>query len=175
MPTLHLRQTVRDNEPVGPGTRGLTLFLASRMVNPVNTKTDVWMSFDDYLVAYYPEESFDPTTYRAKKGYEGSINDYFYTNSGLHRITTRHPRCMCAPCIKDPSLFSDNCLLSDWCGVTRHYNLQGDESAGRVNVRPSRDIISIEQFASSLSTEGTTCERVVECMVHEFMKMIQMN
>ena len=167
VPTSHLRKAARDNEPVGPGTRGLTLFLASKMIKPASTKTDAWMSFDDYLVAYYPEESFDPTKYRAKKGYEGSNKDHFYTNSGLHRIATRHLRCMCTPCIQDPRLFSERCLLSDWCGLIRHYNLQGDESAGRVDVRPRRDIISIEKFAASLNTEGTPCERVVACMVHE--------
>ena len=166
-PTAHLRYAVKENEPVGPGTRGLVLFLASKMLTPSSPKTDNWMSFDEQLVAYYPEEVFDKTLYMAKGGYEGSSQDHFYTNSGLHRIVTRHLRCFCGPCLQDPKLCSADCHLKEWCGDLRHYNLEGDPSVGRVDARPSRDILTVKQFATTLGTSGEPCERVVVCRVHE--------
>ena len=166
-PTSHLRTAAKNNEPVGPGTRGLVLFLASKMTSPSSAKTDNWMSFDEYLLAYYPEDSFDKALYTGKKGYEGSNQDHFYTNSGLHRLATRHLRCFCGPCITDPKLYSPNCRLKEWCGDIRHYNLEPASSVGRVNVRPSRDILSVKDFARTLGTGGAPCERVVVCMVHD--------
>lgn len=166
-PTAHLRVAAKDNEPVGPGTRGLVLFLASKMTKPSSAKTDNWMSFDENLVAYYPEESFDKTLYTAKAGYDGSSQDHFYTNSGLHRLAARHLRCICGPCMTDPKLYSSKCQLKEWCGGIRHYNLEPDVSVGRVNARPSRDILSVEEFATTLGTAGEPCERVVVCIVHE--------
>ena len=166
-PTSHLRVAAKENEPVGPGTRGLVLFLASKMGTPSSPKTDNWLSFDEILVAYYPEEAFDKTLYTAKTGYEGSSQDHFYTNSGLHRLATKHLRCMCDPCMRDPKLFSSDCQLKEWCGSVRHYNLEGDTSVGRVHARPSRDILTVKQFATTLGTSGEPCERVVVCIVHE--------
>ena len=166
-PTAHLRNAAKENEPVGPGTRGLVLFLASKMARPSSPKTDNWMSFDEQIVAYYPEESFDKTLYTAKAGYDGSNQDHFYTNSGLHRIAARHLRCFCGACMKDPKLYSSDCQLKEWCGSVRHYNLEADTSVGRVDARPSRDILTVAQFATTLGTEGEPCERVVVCIVHE--------
>ena len=103
----------------------------------------------------------------AKAGYEGSSQDHFYTNSGLHRIVTRHLRCICEPCLKDPKLFSTDCRLKEWCGDVRHYNLEGDTTVGRVDARPNRDILTVTQFATTLGTAGEPCERVVVCIVHE--------
>ena len=110
--TGHLRQAAKDNEPVAPGTRGLVLFLSSKMTKPATMKNDAWMSFDEYLLAYYPTEAFKPEMYKAEKGYEGSSGDHFYTNSGLHRLGARHLRCMCTPCISDPRLYSESCELA---------------------------------------------------------------
>lgn len=166
-PTAHLRNAAKENEPVGPGVRGLVLFLASKMLTPSSPKTDNWLSFDEVLVAYYPEEAFDKTLYMAKAGYEGSSQDHFYTNSGLHRIATRHLRCLGESCLKDPKLFSSDCHLKQWCGDVRHYNLEGDTTVGRVDARPSRDILTVAQFATTLGTAGEPCERVVVCIVHE--------
>ena len=143
------------------------MFLASKMLKPSSPKTDDWLSFDEALVAYYPQETFDKTTYMAKAGYNGSSQDHFYTNSGLHRIACRHLRCICEPCMKDVKLYSSNCRLHEWCGEVRHYNLEGDTSAGRVDARPSQDILTVEQFATTLGTAGEPCERVVVCIVHE--------
>ena len=167
VPTSHLRQAAKDNEPVGPGTRGLTLFLASKMLKPSSPKSDDWMSFDEYLVAYYPEEAFDKTKYTAKAGYDGSSQDHFYTNSGLHRLATRYLRCFCPACLTSDALYSPACELTDWCGEIRHYNLEGDHTVARVNARPSRDILTVEQFAATLGPRGEPCERVVVCAVHD--------
>ena len=38
---------------------------------------------------------------------------------------------------------------------------------GRVIATPSADILTIEQFAKTLSPAGTPCQRVVVCIVHE--------
>ena len=112
-PKFHLRTAAKENEPVGPGTRGLTLFLASKMTKPSSPKTDDWMSFDEQLVAYYLEESFDETLYKAKSGYSGSNEDHFYTNSGLHRLAARQLRCFCGPCMSDTKLYSPDCQLQE--------------------------------------------------------------
>lgn len=167
VPTSHLRQAAKDNEPVGPGSRGLTLFLAYKMLKPASRKSDDWMSFDEYLIAYYPETAFDPTKYKAKGGYDGSSQDHFYSNSGLHRLGVRHLRCLCTPCLTSPNLYNSNCELVAWCGPLRHYNLEGDETVDRVNARPSRDILTVEQFAETLGPGGQPCDRVVVCIVHE--------
>ena len=143
-PTAHLRNAAKENEPVGPGTRGLVLFLASKMGYPSSPKTDEWLSFDEQLVAYYPEEAFDHKMYTAKGGYEGSNQDHFYSNSGLHRLAARHLRCFCEPCIKSSALFSSDCQLKQWCGNVRHYNLEADTSVGRPDARPSRDMLTVE-------------------------------
>ena len=66
--TGHLRQAVKGNESVTAGTRGLVLFLVSKMRAPTNAKSDHWMSFDEYLLAFYPEEAFDESLYKAAKG-----------------------------------------------------------------------------------------------------------
>jgi len=166
-PTSHLRTAAKENEPVGPGARGLTLFLASKMKRPSTPKTDKWMSFDEQLVAYYPEEAFDKTLFTAEAGYDGSSQDHFFANSGLHRLAARHLRCFCDTCMTDPKLYSPDCQLKEWCGSVRHYNLKGDESVGRVNARPSRDILTVEQFATTLRPAGEPCERVIVCIVHE--------
>ena len=165
-PVGHLRRAAKHGEPVGPGTRGLSLFLASKMRRPESRKTQ-WMSFDEYFIAYYPEEAFDKSLYTAKAGYAGSNLDHFYTNSGLHRLAARHLRCFCNPCMRDPKLYSSDCQLQQWCGAVRHYNLIGDESVGRVDVRPNRDILTVEQFAKTLGPGGEPCERVVVCTVHD--------
>ena len=167
-PVGYLRQAAKDSEPVGPGTRGLCLFEAVKMKSPANPKTDDWMSFDEYLIAYYPEEAFDPKPYTAKAGYEGSSLDHFYTSSGLHRLAARHLRCFCPRCLASKSLYSPHCELRDWCGCVRHYNLVGDPSAvGRVDARPRADIMTLERFAATLKPGGSPCERVVVCLVHE--------
>ena len=165
--TGHLRRAAKDNEPVGVGTRGLVLFLASKMRAPANAKTDRWMSFDEYLLAFYPDDGFDESLYEAQKGYEGSSSDHFYTNSGLHRLAVRHLRCMCSPCITDPRLFSESCQLSDWCGKVRHHNIRPATSSSAPNARPRMALMSLEQFARTLNTRGRPCERVVVCLVHE--------
>ena len=46
VPTGHLKVAARENEPVGPGARGLTLFLSGKMKTPASKKTDAWTSFD---------------------------------------------------------------------------------------------------------------------------------
>ena len=166
--TGHLRQAARENAPVAPGTRGLVLFLASKMGKPAHAKTDHWMSFDEYLVAYYPEDGFDESKYKSEKGYDGSSMDHFYTNDGLHRIAVRHLRCMCTNCINNDRLFSESCELSDWCGKVRHYNLRGAKTTPLTpNARPRREIMSCEEFAKTLGTHGSPCERVVACWVHD--------
>ena len=48
-----------------------------------------------------------------------------------------------------------------------HYNLEGDTSVGRVNTTPNKDIMTVEQFATTLGTTGDPCDRVVVCIVHE--------
>lgn len=166
--TGHLRQAAKDNEPVSPGTRGLVLFLASKMKKPANRKDDRWMCFDEYLLAFYPEDEFKSEMYTAKKGYDGSTKDHFYSNSGLHRLAARNLRCICTPCITDPRLFSESCTLAgDWCGSVRHYNIEGDTYVNRVRVRPRQEIWTIEEFAATLSAQGTPCQRVVVCHVHD--------
>ena len=165
--TGHLRQAARDNAPVPAGTRGLVVFLASKMHAPANAKTDRWMSFDEYLLAYYPEDGFDASLYKAHKGYEGSSNDHFYTNDGLHRLAVRHLRCMCTPCVNDPRLFSESCQLVDWCGVVRHHNLRAATTSTLPHARPRRELMSLPEFAKTLGTHGAVCERVVVCLVHE--------
>ena len=169
-PTSHLRQAAKDNQPVGEGTRGLVLFLADKMRRPSNVKNDSWGRFDEYLVAYYPEDGFKPNLFTAKSGYEGSNQDHFYTNSGLHRLATRHLRCMCSPCVDNIRLYSEACELVNWCGKIRHYNLEGGGTASsdhRVDVRPRRELQTLEEFAATLDTRGTPCERVIVCCVHE--------
>ena len=101
VPTGHLREAAKQGEPVGVGTRGLTLFLASKMKQPESKKSDAWTSVDEYLLVYYPEDAFDKKQFAAKEGYPGSSNDHFFTNSGLHRLTTRHLRCCCRVCIRE--------------------------------------------------------------------------
>ena len=165
--TGHLRTAAKTSEPVGPGTRGLTLFAADKMRQTPSKKTDSWMCFDDYIVSYYPEDAFEPTRYEAKEGYEGSSKDHFYTNSGLHRLAARHLRCMCSSCMTKPELYSDSCSLYEWCGGVRHYNLEAADMRSRgENVRPSSRILSLEQFATTLGPTGTPCSRVVVCKVH---------
>ena len=168
VPTGHLRQAAKDGEPVAAGTRGLVLFLADKMRKPASRKTSAWMSVDEYLVAYYPEASFDDKPYTAKKGYEGSSKDHFYSNSGLHRLGVRTLRCMCQACVASPNLFSESCTLKSWCGNMRHYNLEAASAtaAQRVTVRARREPISLDEFAATLDTTGSPCERVVACMVH---------
>ena len=166
VPTCHLRQAAKDNEPVHPGTRGLVVFLADKMRKPASSKTDAWMSVDEYLIAFYPEDAFNEALYKAKKGYEGSSKDHFYTNSGLHRLGARHLRCMCTACISNPRLYSESCHLTEWCGSMRHYNLEAG-AIEPVRVRPRREVWTLEEFAASLSTQGTPCKRVVACVVHE--------
>ena len=167
-PVGHLRQAAKDSEPVGSGTRGLTLFQAAKMERPVSPKTDNWMSFDEYLIAYYPEDAFDDKPYTAKTGYEGSSKDHFYTSSGLHQLAVRRLRCFCRHCLATPTLHSSECELKDWCGSVRHYNLEPAlPSDDRVNARPSRDIISVEDFAKTLGPGGPPLERVVVCLVHD--------
>ena len=166
VPTGHLRQAAKDNEPVAAGTRGLTLFLADKMRRPASPKTSAWMSIDEYLIAYYPEASFDDTPYLAKKGYDGSSRDHFYSNSGLHRLGVRHLRCMCTACLSDVRLFSSSCTLKEWCGTMRHYNLEAGTALVTERVRPRREVFTLEEFAETLNTTGSPCERVVACMVH---------
>ena len=120
---------------------------ASKMCRSASPKTNVWMSVDEYSVAYYPETSFNDTLYKAKKGYHGSSKDHFYSNSGLHRLGTRHLRCMCSHCVSDVSLFSSSCSLKAWCGTIRHYNLEPDTSPIKERVRLRRDICTLEEFA----------------------------
>ena len=136
------------------------------MTRPKSSKTE-WMSFDEYLIAYYPEESFDKSLYTAENGYAGSNLDHLYTNSGLHRLAARHLRCFCNSCMSNPKLYSSDCQLQEWCGDVRHYNLVGDEFIGRVNVMPNRDILTVGQFAKTLGPGGEPCERVVVCKVHD--------
>ena len=166
VPTGHLRQAAKDGEPVAAGTRGLVLFLADKMRKPASPKTSRWMSVDQYLVAYYPEASFDDTLYKAKKGYVGSSKDHFYSNSGLHRLGVRFLRCMCPACLTEPNLFSASCTLKAWCGHMRHYNLVAGTSTQRVRVRPRREPRTLDEFAETLDTTGSPCERVVACVVH---------
>ena len=45
--------------------------------------------------------------------------------------------------------------------------MEGDTSVGRVNATPSKDILTVEQFASTLGTAGEPCDRVVVCIVHD--------
>ena len=150
-PTGHLRIAAKENEPVAPGTRGLVLFLADKMRKTPSAKTDAWMCFDDYLVAYYPEDAFDETSFQAKAGYEGSSQDHFYTNSGLHRLAARRLRCMCPSCIASPNLYSEACTLRDWCGKVRHYNLTTTDTRARgENVRPSTNIQSTSTFLENM-------------------------
>lgn len=168
VPTGHLRQAAKDNEPVGAGTRGLVLFLADKMRKPASPKTSAWMSCDEYLVGYYPEDSFDDKLYTAKKGYQGSSKDHFYSNSGLHRLGARHLRCMCSACIGESTMFSASCTLQTWCGTMRHYHLEPEtEAPTTTRARPRREMYTLEQFAETLDTTGSPCERVVVCMVHE--------
>ena len=171
VPTGYLKEAARQDEPVGVGTRGLTLFLAGKMKTPASKKTDAWTSFDEYLVAFYPEEAFDKTQFVVKQGYTGSSNDHFYTNSGLHRLATRHLRCCCPSCMSEPSLYSQtNCTLNSWCDSVRYYNLKSDTSVARVTrvvATPTTDTLTLEQFASTLTPAGPPCERVVACVVHE--------
>ena len=136
------------------------------MIKPASRKTDAWMSMDEYLIAFYPEDAFNEAPYTAQKGYEGSSKDHFYTNSGLHRLGVRHLRCMCTACVTNSRLYSESCDLTEWCGSMRHYNLKAG-TVDRVRVRPRREIWTLEEFAATLSTQGTPCERVVACMVHE--------
>lgn len=167
VPTGHLRQAAKDGTPVGAGARGLVLFLANKMASPASGKSTAWMSFDQYLVAFYPEVAFQPELYTAKKGYYGSSLDHFYTNTGLHRLGARHLRCFCTPCITNMRLYSDHCTLKDWCGRMRHYNLQPATTAVRIHAIERREIMTIEEFAKTLDTRGTPCGRVVVCIVHE--------
>ena len=167
VPTGHLRKAAKDNEPVAPGTRGLTLFLADKMRRPASPKSSAWMSVDEYLVAYYPEAMFNDSLYKAKKGYDGSSKDHFYSNSGLHRLGARHLRCMCRACISDVRLFDSSCSLQAWCGSIRHYNLVPDTTPVTDRVRPRKEIYTLEEFAETLDTTGSPCERVVACMVHD--------
>ena len=168
VPTGHLRQAAKDGTPVGVGTRGLVLFLASKMTSPASAKSNRWLSFDHYLVAYYPEDAFKPELYTAKEGYEGSSLDHFYTNTGLHRLGVRNLRCICPPCITDKRLYSDQCTLANWCGKIRHYNLH-PETASTVQPRVAqrRDTMTLEEFSKTLDARGKPCERVVVCIVHE--------
>ena len=167
VPVCHLRQAAKDGEAVGPGTRGLVLFLANKMATPASEKSNAWMSFDEYLVSFYPEDSFQPELYTAKKGYDGSSLDHFYTNSGLHRLGARHLRCFCTACITNMRLYSEDCTLKNWCGRMRHYNLQPSTTSVRARVIPTRETMTLEEFAKTLDTRGTPCERVVACVVHE--------
>ena len=167
VPTGHLRQAAKDNEPVAPGTRGLVLFLADKMRKPASRKCDKWMSMDDYLVAYYPVDSFNDSMFKASKGYDGSSQDHFYSQSGLHRLGARNLRCMCTSCIPEPSLFSTSCSLTGWCGSMRHYNLKAGTAVERVRVRARREICTLDDFAETLGPHGSPCERVVACMVHD--------
>ena len=154
VPTFHLRQAAKDGAPVSAGTRGLVLFLATKMCKPANAKTDAWMSCDEYLVAYYPEDAFTPDDYIAKSGYEGSNQDHFYTNSGLGRLAARHLRCMCTPCVTNSRLYSGSCqFVDEWCGKIRHYNLEAG-TARVVRVKPRRELWSLEEFAESLGTKA---------------------
>ena len=166
-PTSHLRQAAKDNAPVGAGTRGLAVFLADKMRRPSNARSDSWGRFNEYLVAFYPEDAFKPNLFKAKSGYEGSNQDHFYTSSGLHRLATRHLRCICSLCVDNIRLYSESCKLVNWCGKIRHFNLEGDVSIDRVQVRPRRELWTLEEFAATLDTGGTPCERVVVCYVHE--------
>ena len=125
------------------------------------------MSFDEYLVSYYPEDAFEPKLYTAKNGYEGSSLDHFFTNTGLHRLGTRHLRCFCTPCITNSRLYSDDCELKEWCGTMRHYNLLPDTTPARTRVVPRKEIMTLDEFAKTLNTAGKPCERVVVCIVHE--------
>lgn len=168
IPTGHLRAAAKENQPVAPGTRGLVLFLADKMRKTPSAKKDSWMCFDDYLVAYYPEEAFDSAPFQAQSGYKGSSSDHFYTNSGLHRIATRHLRCMCPSCIAAPGLYSESCNLTDWCGKVKHYNLEPADTTSREDhVRPTTNVQTLEEFAATLGPHGSPCERVVACVVHE--------
>ena len=171
VPTGHLREAAKQGEPVGVGTRGLTIFLASKMKQPESKKSDAWTSVDEYLIAYYPEDAFDKKQFAAKEGYAGSSNDHFFTNSGLHRLATRHLRCYCPACIRETCLYSEtNCSLSTWCDSVKHVNLVSDTSSvpsRRVLATPTVDALSLEQFASTLTPKGKPCERVVVCVVHE--------
>lgn len=77
-PTNALRMAAKAGDPVSAGTRGLVLFLADKMRTPSSRKSG-WMSFDAYIVAYYPLDAFDESLYDAKEGYDGSSKDHFYT------------------------------------------------------------------------------------------------
>ena len=170
VPTGYLRQAAKEGEPVGVGARGLTLFLAGKMIAPASRKTDAWTSFDEYLIAYYPEEAFDKTQFAAKEGYSGSSQDHFFTCSGLHRLAVRHLRCCCSACMSHPQLYSQNdCTLSSWCGSVRHHNLQPASSVVRSRVRTTTtaDALTLDEFAATLGPTGDPCSRVVVCMVHE--------
>ena len=88
--------------------------------------------------------------------------------SGLHRLAARHLRCMCRQCLQTPELYSDSCTLVEWCGKVRHYNLLAADSRSRgENVRSSSRILTLGEFARTLSPHGTPCSRVVVCKVHE--------
>ena len=171
VPTGHLREAAKEGEPVGVGARGLTLFLAGKMKTPRSKKSDAWTSVDEYLLAFYPEDGFDKKLFEAKKGYAGSSNDHFFTNSGLNRLATRHLRCFCSACMSEPRLYSeDNCSLKRWCDSVHHHNLQSvasDSTRTRVVATPSADNLTLEQFAKTLSPAGTPCQRVVVCIIHE--------
>ena len=88
VPTGHLRQAAKDNEPVGVGTRDLVVFLVNKMCRPVNVRADRWDTFDEYLLTCHPDDVFKPDNFITKKGHEGSSQDHFFTNSGLHRLVT---------------------------------------------------------------------------------------
>ena len=166
--TGHLRTAAKEGEPVGPGTRGLVLFAADKMRKTASAKSDSWMSFDEYIVAYYPEETFDSTLYEAKAGYDGSSNDHFYTRGGLHRLAARHLRCICPNCMSSPRMYSESCTLTEWCGKVRYHNLiKADARSRGEDVRPSPTIETLEKFASTLGPHGTPLTRVVVCAIHE--------
>ena len=141
------------------------------MKTPRSKKSDAWTSVDEYLLAFYPEDGFDKKLFEAKKGYAGSSNDHFFTNSGLNRLATRHLRCFCSACMSEPRLYSeDNCSLKRWCDSVHHHNLQSvasDSTRTRVVATPSADNLTLEQFAKTLSPAGTPCQRVVVCIIHE--------
>lgn len=74
---------------------------------------------------------------------------------------------MCADCLHSPSLYSEACKYTEWCGRVRHYNLKAATPTRGQLVRPSTSIQTLEEFAASLGPQGSTLERVIPCVVHD--------
>ena len=127
------------------------------------------MKFTKYLWAYYPEESFDVQSYRAKEGHKGSAQDHFYVNApGGNCLTSRNSWCGCRICLNSTTLWSTKCRWRQQVGRVKHHQLQ-QAIPNSARPRPLRlHSMSFEEFCTQLyNRDSPAAYRVVVVRRHK--------